>query len=445
MAEIKCPKCGEIIKLDKSDYDALLNNIEKEEVEKRVKEQERLIEEKFKAQFEKEVSEEKSKKDASVAELNNQIAELKLKLENSNNEKALAVNQAVAAEKEKLSKKETEIVELRGQISKAEQEKQLAIANAVQKEKEESSKKDSQIVELKSKITVAEQQKALSEKNLKEQYAFELKAKDEEIERWKNYRVGDSTKDLGENLEKYCHDAFDEIRADAYPNAYFEKDNESVREGEETKGTKGDFIFRDYSPEGIELVSILFDMKTEKDTTENKKTNESHLKKLDSDRNKKGCEYAVLVSTLEEDSKLYNRGIVDVSHRYPKMFVIRPQFFLAIIGLIRNLALKSYEYKRQVVQYQRENIDVTNFEKAVQAVATKISDDYASAAAHYENAEKFIDDIIGKLNKLKEEYRLVAKKIGTAQNRLPELEVRKLVKDNPTMKEKFDALESKKD
>ena len=445
MAEIKCPKCGEIIKLDKSDYDALLNNIEKEEVEKRVKEQERLIEEKFKAQFEKEVSEEKNKKDASVAELNNQIAELKLKLENSNNEKALAVNQAVAAEKEKLSKKETEIVELKGQISKAEQEKQLAVANAVQKEKEESSKKDSQIVELKSKITVAEQQKALSEKNLKEQYAFELKAKDEEIERWKNYRVGDSTKDLGENLEKYCHDAFDEIRADAYPNAYFEKDNESVKDGEETKGTKGDFIFRDYSPEGIELVSILFDMKTEKDTTENKKTNESHLKKLDSDRNKKGCEYAVLVSTLEEDSKLYNRGIVDVSHRYPKMFVIRPQFFLAIIGLIRNLALKSYEYKRQVVQYQRENIDVTNFEKAVQAVATKISDDYASAAAHYENAEKFIDDIIGKLNKLKEEYRLVAKKIGTAQNRLPELEVRKLVKDNPTMKEKFDALENKKD
>ena len=265
MAEIKCPKCGEIIKLDKSDYDALLNNIEKEEVEKRVKEQERLIEEKFKAQFEKQVSEEKSKKDASVAELNNQIAELKLKLENSNNEKALAVNQAIAAEKEKLSKKETEIVELKGQISKAEQEKQLAIANAVQKEKEESSKKDSQIVELKSKITVAEQQKALSEKNLKERYEFELKDKDEQIERWKNYRVGDSTKDLGENLEKYCHDAFDEIRADAYPNAYFEKDNESVKEGEETKGTKGDFIFRDYSADGIELVSILFDMKTEKE------------------------------------------------------------------------------------------------------------------------------------------------------------------------------------
>ena len=445
MAEIKCPKCGEIIKLDKSDYDALLNNIEKEEVEKRVKEQERLIEEKFKAQFEKQVSEEKSKKDASVAELNNQIAELKLKLENSNNEKALAVNQAIAAEKEKLSKKETEIVELKGRISKAEQEKQLAIANAVQKEKEESSKKDSQIVELKSKITVAEQQKALSEKNLKEQYAFELKAKDEEIERWKNYRVGDSTKDLGENLEKYCHDAFDEIRADAYPNAYFEKDNESVKEGEETKGTKGDFIFRDYSADGIELVSILFDMKTEKDTTKDKKTNESHLKKLDSDRNKKNCEYAVLVSTLEEDSKLYNRGIVDVSHRYPKMFVIRPQFFLAIIGLIRNLALKSYEYKRQVVQYQRENIDVTNFEKAVRAVAEKISDDYASATTHYEKSVKFIDSIIGQLNDLKDEYRLMAKKIGTAQNRLPELEVRKLVKGNPTMKEKFDALENKKD
>lgn len=444
MAEIKCPKCGEIIKLDKSDYDALLNNVEKEEIEKRVKEQEKLIEAKFKAQYDKEVSEERSKKDASVAELNNQIKALELKLQNSANEKELAVNQAVAVEKEKTNAKQQEITRLEQEIKNSEERQKLAVAEAVQKEKEASSKKDTEIIELKGKITATEQQKELSEKNLKEQYDFQLKAKEEEIERWKNYRVGDSTKDLGENLEVYCHDSFEEIRADAYPRAYFEKDNESVKEEGETKGTKGDFIFKDYSEDGIELVSILFDMKTEKDTTEAKKTNESHLKKLDSDRNKKGCEYAVLVSTLEEDSKLYNRGIVDVSHKYPKMFVVRPQFFLAIIGLIRNMALKSYEYKRQVVQYQRENIDVTNFENAVQAVAGKISEDYASAMSHYEKSEKFIDDLINTLTKLKEEYRLVAKKIGTAQNRLPELEVRKLVKNNPTMKEKFDTLKEEK-
>ena len=444
MAEIKCPKCGEIIKLDKSDYDALLNNVEKEEIEKRVKEQEKLIEAKFKAQYDKEVSEERNRKDASVAELNQQIAALKLKLENSANEKELAVNQAVAAEKEKTNAKQQEITRLEQEIKNSEERQKLAVAEAVQKEKEASSKKDTEIIELKGKITATEQQKELSEKNLKEQYDFQLKAKEEEIERWKNYRVGDSTKDLGENLEVYCHDSFEEIRADAYPRAYFEKDNESVKEEGESKGTKGDFIFKDYSEDGIELVSILFDMKTEKDTTETKKTNESHLKKLDSDRNKKGCEYAVLVSTLEEDSKLYNRGIVDVSHKYPKMFVVRPQFFLAIIGLIRNMALKSYEYKRQVVQYQRENIDVTNFENAVQAVAGKISEDYASAMSHCEKSEKFIDDLINTLTKLKEEYRLVAKKIGTAQNRLPELEVRKLVKNNPTMKEKFDALKEEK-
>ena len=439
MAEIKCPKCDEIIKLDKSDYDALLNNIEKEEVEKRVKEQERLIEEKFKAQFEKQVSEEKSKKDASVAELNNQIAELKLKLENSNNEKSLAVNQAVAVEKEKTNAKLQEIAKLEQEIKNAEARQKLAVAEAVQKEKEESSKKEAKIIELQGKINFINQEKELSEKNLKEQYAFQLNAKEEEIKHWKEFRVGDSTKDIGEALEQYCNDAFEGIRNESYPFAYFEKDTENV------EGTKGDFIFRDYSDETKEneIVSIMFEMKNQKEDGDTK--NESHFKKLDSDRKKKKCEYAVLVSTLEPERELYNNGIYDVYPKYEKMFVVRPQFFLAIIALLKKMAKARYEDRKEVMLYRQQNVDITNFENAVKAVAQKINNDYEYASKQYDSVEKMCNDMIKKLTDLKEAYRLGKDWIGKAQNQLPELEIRKLTKNNPTMKEKFDALQNKKE
>ena len=405
MAEIKCPKCGEIIKLDKSSYDSLLNEIETEEINKRVAQREKEIEAKLKAQSELEINRAKNSQDNTISDLKGQIKLLEEKLKSSDKDTQLAVSKALEGAKAELSEKEQEIVKLNGAINET--------------------KKDAKI----------------AEQTLKEKYEMQLGIKDEEIERWKNYRVGDSTKDLGENLEQYCHDAFDEIRADAYPNAYFEKDNESIKEEGETKGSKGDFIFRDYSPDGIELVSIMFDMKTEKDTTETKKTNESHLKKLDADRNKKGCEYAVLVSTLEEDSKLYNKGIVDVSHRYPKMFVVRPQFFLAIIGLIRNMALKSYEYKKQVVVYQNEHLDITNFENAVKAVADKITADYNKAGALYDQVDKMCDDMIKKITAFKEIFRKAQGHIGAAQNQLDNLSVRKLTKNNPTMKAKFENLE----
>lgn len=438
MAEIKCPKCGEIIKLDKSDYDALLNNVEKEEIEKRVKEQEKLIEAKFKAQYDKEVSEERSKKDASVAELNQQIAALKLKLENSANEKELAVNQAVAAEKEKTNAKQQEITRLEQEIKNSEERQKLAVAEAIQKEKEASSKKDNEIIELKGRITVAQQEKELSEKNLKEQYNFQLKAKDEEIKHWKEYSVGDSTKDIGESLEQYCSDAFERERNDKYPNAYFEKDTENV------EGTKGDFIFRDYSDETKEdeIVSIMFEMKNQKEDGSTK--NESHFKKLDSDRKKKNCEYAVLVSTLEPDRALYNDGIYDVYPKYEKMFVVRPQFFMAIISLLKKMARTRFKDRQEVTLYKQQNIDVTNFENAVKAIAKKISDDYDYATKQYDSVEKMCDAVIKQMNDMKEAFRIGKKWIGAAQNQLPELEVRKLVKNNPTMKEKFDALKEEK-
>lgn len=401
MAEIKCPKCGEIIKLDKSSYDALLSEIEKEEIEKRLNVQIQQIEAKYKAEYELEINKQKSTQDGVVANLKKTIAILEEKLIGADKDTELAVSRALESARAELSKKEQEIAKLKGDVV--------------------SSQKD----------------RELSAQQLKEKYEFMLKAKDEEIEKYKNFRMGDSTKDLGESLEQYCHDAFDEIRAVAYPRAYFEKDNDVDEEG------KGDFIFRDYAEDGTEIVSIMFEMKNQKDTTKTKHKNEHFFDKLDKNRTSKKCEYAVLVTTLEEDSKLYNSGIVDVSYRYQKMFVVRPQNFLAIIGLLRSMALNNLAYKQQVIAYQRENVDITNFESAVKAVAEKINNDYEKAGAIYSEVDKMCDDIVTKVEKFRKEFKTAAGWIEKAKNQLPNLEVRKLTKGNPTMKEKFEKLENK--
>ena len=500
MAKIKCPKCEHEFELSQDSYNDLLNEIASEEVAKRVSEQTKALEATFNAKLALEQEKAKAAQDKEVADLKAKLTALeqdynaKLNIEKANSkaqiEKELAElkqqnatlteqlknsNSQIELEVEKANSKASgEITELKAKLaaleqeyksklevekanSKAELEKQLAdlkqqnstlveklnnsesltqleVNKANAKANEELAKKDNEIVRLQGELKLKENETDLSTQKLKEQYDFQLKAKDEEIKHWKEFRVGDSTKDIGESLEQYCHDKFDEIRAIAYPNAYFEKDNEVVG------GTKGDFIFKDYTDEDSEheIVSIMFEMKNQKEDGDTK--NESHLKKLDSDRQKKKCEYAVLVSTLEPDSNLYNAGIVDVSHKYPKMFVVRPQFFLTIIGLIKNMAKTRFEYKMQVIEYQRENADITNFENAVRAVAQRISEDYENAGKQYDKVEKMCDDMIKKLTDLKEVFRLGKKWIGAAQNQLPELEIRKLTKNNPTMKEKFDQL-----
>ena len=394
MIEIKCPKCNEVIKLGKDEYNSLLNEIEKEELNNRVQERVSEIQNTYKAKLELETNKMKNAQDSLINELNVQIKLLKEKLESSDKDIQIAVNKAVEGLKDQLSKKNEEITKLKDDVSNV--------------------KRDTD----------------LSTQKIKEQYEFQLKAKDEEIKHWKEYRMGDSTKDLGESLEQYCHDAFDEVRPYAYPNAYFEKDNEVDEEG------KGDFIFRDYQ-EGIETVSIMFEMKNQKETTTKKHKNEDFFAKLDRNRKSKGCEYAVLVSTLEEESKLYNNGIVDVSHRYPKMFVVRPQFFLTIIGLIRNMANNSFSYKKQVIEYQRENVDITNFENTVKAIAEKITNDYEKAGSIYSEVDKMCDDIVKKVESFRKEFKTATGWIEKAKNQLPNLEVRKLTRGNETMKEKF--------
>ena len=401
MAKIICPKCGEEIELGKDAYNELLNEIKTEEIDKQLKQKEEDLKKVYDAKLELAESKAKTTQSELINKLETEKKVLEEKLANNQKDIEVAVNKATA--------------ELQASLNK----------------------KDNDIVNLNSKLLEEKQKAAEESKKQKENYDFLLKAKEDEIERWKNYRMGDSTKDLGESLEQYCRDAFDEVRAVAYPDAYFEKDNKVDEEG------KGDFIFRDYQ-DSIETVSIMFEMKTEKDTTATKHKNEHFFDKLDKNRTSKNCEYAVLVSTLESDSALYNKGIVDVSHKYPKMFVVRPQFFLTIIGLIRNMAKNSFAYKKQVVEYQRENADITHFEEAVKMVANKISDDYENASKQYDKVEKMCDDMIAKLQNLKETFRLTQGWIGKAQNQLPNLEIRKLTRGNPTMKEKFEELEKKK-
>ena len=398
MIKIKCPKCGTEIELDKSSYNELLNDIASEEVDKRVSEQTKALKEKYDAQLALEQNKAKQDNLTKLLELQNEIKILEEKLKNSDSKTELEVNKANSASKEKLNQKDQEILKLKNDFASLQKDAEIAQAE------------------------------------LKKSYDFIVKQKDEEIERYKNFRLGDSTKDLGESLEQYCHDAFDEIRAVAYPRAYFEKDNDVDEQG------KGDFIFKDYAEDGTEIVSIMFEMKNQKDTTKTKQKNEHFFDKLDKNRTTKGCEYAVLVTTLEEDSKLYNTGIVDVSYRYPKMFVVRPQNFLSIIGLIRNMAINNLVYKQQVIAYQKENADITNFENAVRAVADKINNDYENASKQYSQVEKMCDDMIKKLQDFKETFRLGQKWLGAAQNQLPNLEIRKLTHNNPTMKEKFDQI-----
>ncbi len=394
MLRITCPKCKEIIEIGKDEYNSLLQDIETEEIERRVKDKVTDLEKVYKAKNEIEANKLKAAQEVLNAELNNKIKVLEEKLANSEKDTTIAVNSALDTYKETISKKNEEITKLKGQI--ANNEKELV----------------------------------LSTQKLKEQYEFQLEAKDNEIKLWKEFRMGDSTKDLGESLEKYCQDAFNEVRMTAYPDSYFEKDNKVDEEG------KGDFIFRDYI-DGIETVSIMFEMKTEKDTTKDKHKNEHFFSKLDKNRTSKGCEYAVLVSTLESDSTLYNKGIVDVSHRYPKMFVVRPQYFLTIIGLIRSMARNTLSYRKEIDRYKKENVDIANFETAVRTVVDKINTDYSNAGKIYDQVDKMCEDIIKKVQNFKDEFKKTVTHLGRAVNQIPNLEIKRLTANSPSLAEKF--------
>lgn len=401
MAEIKCPKCGTTIQLDKSEYDALLNDVEKEELNKRVQEQIKQIEEKYKAQLALETSKLENNQNKEIADLQQKVAVLIEQLKNSGKDTEIAVSKAREEERQKTNQKQEEIVKLEGDVR------------------------------------LAKQEKAISEQQLKDQYEAKLKIKDEQIAYYRDLKTKMSTKLVGETLEQHCQNQFNSIRMAAYPNAYFEKDNDA------SSGSKGDYIFKECDEDGNEIVSIMFEMKNENDTTATKHKNEHFFAELDKDRKEKKCEYAVLVSMLEADSDLYNAGIVDVSYRYEKMYVVRPQCFLSIISLLRNAALNAADYKKQLAIIRNQNIDVTNFENKLLEAQEKFSNNYRLADEKFTKAIEEIDKTIDHLLKVKEGLLGADRNLRLANDKLQDLSVKKLTYNNPTMKQLFDEAKKK--
>ena len=337
---------------------------------------------------------------------------------------------------EEVSKKDKEISDLQSKLENAETVKKLALSEAL---KEVEKKNDQLENDLKSKDT----EKELLEKSLKEKFNDKLnhkeeslRLKDEEIARLKDFKQKLSTKMIGETLEQHCETEFNKLRATAFQNAYFEKDNDA------SQGTKGDYIFKETDTNGNEIVSIMFEMKNENDQTASKKKNEDFFAKLDKDRKAKGCEYAVLVSLLEADDAFYNTGIVDVSYKYPKMYVIRPQFFLPIISLLRNAGMKSLEYKTELSIMKNQNIDVTNFEEKINDFKTGFARNYDLASRQFGDAIKEIDKTMTHLQKTKEALLSSVNNLRLANNKAEDLTIKKLTHGNPTMKEKFNSLEN---
>ena len=352
---------------------------------------------------------------------------LELAQKDKQNALALAQAQATSQLQASTAAKDSEINELKAKLNHADVQQRLAVSEALsQVEKERD--------QLQNQLERAQLEKSLAEKSLKERYEIQIKDREEMIERLRDMKAKLSTKMVGETLEQHCEIEFNRIRATAFPHAYFEKDNDS------SGGSKGDYIFRDHDAQGTEIVSIMFEMKNESDTTASKKKNEDFLKELDRDRNDKDCEYAVLVSLLEPDSDLYNGGIVDMFHRYDKMYVVRPQFFIPIITLLRNAAMKSMEYKSELAVVKAQNIDITRFEAQLDDFKSAFGRNWRLASEGFEEAVKRIDEAIKDLEKTKEALYKSANNLRLANNKAEDLTIQRLTRGNPTMAAKFEQL-----
>lgn len=417
---VKCPNCKEVFKVDESVYTDIV---------KQVRDQQ--FNDDLKNRLEAADKEKASALKLIEAELTSAFQKQLGAKENEINALRLKSKEALI---EEVSKKEEKIRQLQSQVESSEMEKKLEISkatNAIEKER------DQLLNDLKSK----ENEKALSEKTLTELYKNRLdqkeealKLKEDEIDRLQNYKQKLSTKMLGETLEQHCEIEFNKLRATAFPNAYFEKDNDA------SKGTKGDYIYKETDINGNEIISIMFEMKNENDHTSSKKKNEDFFAKLDKDRQAKGCEYAVLVSLLEADNDFYNTGIVDVSYKYDKMYVIRPQFFIPMITLLRNAGLKSVEYKEELNIIKNQNVDIANFEEKMDAFKTGFARNYDLASRQFKAAIEEINKTMDHLQKTKDALLSSVNNLRLANNKAEDLTIKKLTHGNPTMKQKFDNL-----
>lgn len=337
-----------------------------------------------------------------------------------------------------IAKKETEIAELKAQLAAKTTEQQLAVTQAV-------AGLEKQRTELESELKTSTAEKQLLASNLKDKYETQIKDREDTIERLKEMKAKLSVKLVGENLEQHCQNEFNSVRTGQFPYAYFEKDNEAVKAVGEEKGTKGDFVYKDYDQAGgTEIISIMFEMKDEQDVSTNKRTVESHLDKLDKDRKKKGLEYAVLVTLLEADNDLYNRGIVDVSYKYDKMYVIRPQFFLPLISLLKGANVKALEAKRELLELQSQNVDVTHFEQNISDFQQAFGRNYELAGRRFSEAIEGIDKTISQLEKTKQALLSSENNLRLANDKAQDLTIKKLTKNNPTMQAKFEEVKNNK-
>lgn len=455
MQEIRCPKCNEVFQVDDSGYSQIVQQVRDKEFEKeaarRAEELEKAKNSELKIlemEYEKKLESALSEKSDDITDKEKRITELEARLKSIESEKQLAVANAVS-EREKrfneesskaqkaISDKESLIKQLELQLQQAQSLQQAALDKAKSENALALEKKQNEINELNSQLKTKDSEAALRCKTIEEKYAIELKNKDELIEQYKDFKARLSTKMVGETLEQHCLTQFNSLRMSAFPNAYFEKDNDA------RSGSKGDFIFRESSEDGIEFISIMFEMKNEMDTTATKHKNEDFFKELDKDRNEKGCEYAVLVSMLEADNEFYNAGIVDVSYKYPKMYVIRPQFFIPLISLLRNAARNSLEYKRELAMAKAQQVDLTNFEKNITDFKTAFSRNYQLASDKFKTAIDEIDKTIIHLQKTKDALLSSENNLRLANNKAEEqLTIKKLTKNAPSIKEEFARLAS---
>ena len=420
MNEIKCPRCGKVFQIDEKDYESIVKQIRNHEFEEELQRREKEFTKEKNSELEKLENKLNLK---NTIELSNKDKEIE-KLKNDIDKKELEVSNEF---KQQISDKDMEIEKLKNQIKQNETENKLALKDAIQE-------KESEISNLKNQIELNEKEYQLKEQNLKESHEKEIQTKNQEIELYKDMKLKLSTKMIGESLEQHCKTQYNEFLRPVLKNAYFEKDNDAK------SGSKGDFIFRDKTDDEIEFISIMFEMKNEADETATKHKNEDFFKELDKDRREKNCEYAVLVSMLEKDNDYYNAGIVDVSYKYEKMYVIRPQSFITIINILRNAGLKSIEAKRELIQIQNQNIDISHFEENMNNFKDAFSRNFKLASDKFDTAIEEIDKSIQHLQKIKDNLLGSKNQLRLANDKAEDLSIKKLTAGSPSIAEKFEEL-----
>ena len=422
MNKLTCPNCKTPFEVDEQGYSSLVKQVRDEQFEKELDRVELAANKEKDAAVEKALLEAQQNSQKAISDKDLEIERLK----------AAAEAEVVKSQ----SDLKATIAELKSQLENAEMKKALEIS-------EKMKEAESETMKLRSALESKDLKFNMEKSNLEQKYLLELQAKDEfikmkeeEVERYKDFKQRQSTKMIGESLEQHCESQFNKLRSTAFPTAYFEKDNDA------SSGSKGDYIFREVDDNGVELLSIMFEMKNEGDETATKKKNEDFLKELDKDRNQKNCEYAILVSMLEADNEVYNEGIVDVSHRYKKMYVIRPQFFIPLISLLRNSARNAMAYKQELQTVRNQNIDIANFESEMEAFKDAFGRNYDIASRKFKTAVDEIDKTISHLNKVKDNLLASEKQLGHANNKAEDLSIKKLTKNSPSLKEQFNQLKA---